>query len=123
VLILNSLFALDCTKIVQNAAIFVSIANKRVRAQERLPESRNASKMLAARQEDVVISTKYYMPAVTVCQAKNASQDSTAVGDVIFIVLAMSSKPADAKPACAGPRPRLAGMGLPPARKHRIECV
>ena len=62
--------------------------------------------MLAARQDDVVISRKYYMPRVTVCQAKNArnaSQDSAAVGDVIFIVLAVNSKPAHARPARAAP--------------------
>ena len=103
-LILNSLFALDCTKIVQHAVIFVSVANKRVSAQERLPENKNASETLAAQQEDVIVSRKYYMPRVTVCQAKNASQDSAAVGDVIFIVLAVNSKPAHASPACAAPR-------------------
>jgi hypothetical protein len=43
VLILNNLFVLSCTKIVQNGLCLARVTNKRVRAQEQSQESKNAS--------------------------------------------------------------------------------
>lgn len=42
-LILNDLFALNCTEMVQNAVCFVRIANERLRPYEQSPESKNAN--------------------------------------------------------------------------------
>ena len=70
--------------------------------------------MLALRHKNAILSNGYYMTGVTVCQAK-CDINSKAVGDAIVTVVAVNSKPAHAKPACAAVKPRLAGMGEPDA--------
>jgi len=67
---LKDLIMPNCTKIVQIGVIFVSVANKRLRAEDPLPENKSASETLATQEEDVAISKRYYMPRVMVCQAK-----------------------------------------------------
>ena len=78
--ILKDLIVPNCTKIVQNGVIFVSVANKRLRAGDPLPENKSASETLATQEEDVVISKRYYMLRVMVCQAKNAGEERVCPG-------------------------------------------
>ncbi|MGB9465604.1 MAG: hypothetical protein WBR10_10870, partial [Candidatus Acidiferrum sp.] len=47
VLILKNLFAVICTKIVQNAEFFVSAAHKRLRLKDRSPENNNANQEIS----------------------------------------------------------------------------
>jgi hypothetical protein len=70
VLILNNLFALICTEIVQNTVWIVNVANKRLGSYEQTPESKNASEMLAL----PGLATMMYKGSITLrviaCQAK-----------------------------------------------------
>ena len=62
-------------------------------------KKQNASETLALRRERAIVSIDYYMLGVTVCQQKNATRNSKAVGHAILTVVAVNFKPVRSRPA------------------------